>query len=60
MNNEFQIKKIIQEKLRLRENQSDGLFDEVIELIRNRTRQMSDDDAYNFHEKLKKWTNSLI
>jgi hypothetical protein len=39
---------------------ADKLFYDVKELIRTRTRQMNDDDAYEFHEKLKKWTNSLI
>jgi hypothetical protein len=36
------------------------LFDDVKELIKTRTRKMNDDDAFEFHEKLKKWANSLI
>ena len=36
------------------------LFDKVLELIRKHTRDMSDDEAYKFHEKIKAWTNKLI
>jgi hypothetical protein len=39
---------------------SDNLFMDVLELIRNRTRQMNDDDVFEFHEKLKTWVNKLI
>jgi hypothetical protein len=42
------------------EGKAKELFDEVIELIRKRTREMNDEDAYKFHEELKAWTNKLI
>jgi len=42
------------------EGKASELFDDVLELIRKRTREMNDDDAYKFHEKLKTWTNKLI
>lgn len=45
---------------KLNESQSDDLFDDVLELIRTRTRKMSDDETYKFHEKLKSWMNKLI
>jgi hypothetical protein len=63
---EEQIKKRIKETINklFEENieiaPADKLFYDVKELIRTRTRQMNDNDAYEFHEKLKKWTNSLI
>ena len=39
---------------------SDNLFMDVLELIRNRTLQMNYDDVFEFHEKLKTWVNKLI
>jgi hypothetical protein len=39
---------------------SKELYNEVLELIRKHTRNMSDDEAYKFHELLKSWTNKLI
>ena len=44
----------------LKENKSNDLFDDVLNLIRTRTRKMNDDEVYEFHERLKKWTNSLL
>jgi len=42
------------------ENKADKLYDDVLNLIQKRTRKMNDDEAYEFHEKLKKWCNKLI
>jgi hypothetical protein len=42
------------------EGKAKELFDEILELIRKRTREMNDDDAFEFHEKLKTWINKLI
>jgi hypothetical protein len=63
MNNNTSIDEIkrLQQLAGLNESEnSDNLFMDVLELIRNRTRQMNDDDAFEFHEKLKTWVNKLI
>lgn len=52
------LNKLFEESIEM--NPADELFYDVKELIRTRTRQMNDDNTYEFHEKLKKWTNSLI
>lgn len=35
-------------------------YDKVIELIRKEARKLNDDDAYEFHEKLKEFFNKLV
>jgi hypothetical protein len=62
MEDNFDYKKYIAENplIIIKENIVDDLFYDVLELIRKRTRQMNDDEAFEFHEKLKKWTNKLI
>jgi hypothetical protein len=35
-------------------------YDKVISLLKKEARKLSDDDAYELHEKLKKFFNKLI
>ncbi len=35
-------------------------YDDIISLIRKHSRDLNDDDAYELHEKLKKFFNKLI
>jgi len=35
-------------------------YDKVIELIRKEARRLNDDDAYEFHERLKEFFNKTI
>ena len=39
---------------------SEKLYLEVLKMIREHTRTMSDDEVYKFHEMLKGWTNKII
>ena len=58
--NTYTVTSSVTENKKTKVNTSNELFDEVLELIRKHTRNMSDDEAYKFHEKLKTWTNKLI
>ena len=39
---------------------SEKLYLEVLKMIREKTRDISDDEVYKFHEMLKNWTNKTI
>ena len=39
---------------------SEKLYLEVLKMIREKTRDISDDEVYKFHEVLKDWTNKTI
>lgn len=39
---------------------SEKLYLEVLKMIREKTKNMSDDEVYKFHEMLKNWTNKTI
>jgi len=58
--NTYTVASSVTENKKTKSKTSNELFDEVLELIRKYTRNMSDDEAYKFHEKLKTWTNKLI
>ena len=36
------------------------LYLEILQMIREKTKNMSDDEVYKFHEMLKDWTNKII
>jgi len=59
-NNTYDIESAPVTENTIAEGKASELFDDVLELIRKRTREMNDDDAYEFHEKLKTWMNKLI
>ena len=39
---------------------SDELFYKILEEIRMRSKDLNDDELYEFHRKLKDWCNKLI
>ena len=41
-------------------NKSQKLYLEILKMIREETKNMSDDEVYEFHEMLKDWTNKTI
>ena len=53
-----ELRQLIREEI----NQSkvNDSYDKVIDLLRKEARKLSDDDAYELHEKLKKFFNKLI
>ncbi len=53
-----ELKQLIKEEI----NQSkvNNSYDKIINLIRTEARKLSDDDAFELHEKLKKFFNKLI
>ena len=38
-------------------SKSDQLFYQVLKLIREKSKSLTDDEVYKFHEMLKDWTN---
>lgn len=49
-------------KFKLNESRSDveRSYDKVMDLIQKESRRLSDDDAYELHEKLKEFFNRLF
>lgn len=41
-------------------SKAEKLYLEVLKMIREKTKNMSDDEAYKFHEMLKDWFNKTI
>ena len=41
-------------------SEAEKLYLEVLKMIREKTRNISDDEVYKFHEMLKNWTNKAI
>ena len=41
-------------------SKAEKLYLEVLKMIREETKNMSDDEVYKFHEMLKDWTNKTI
>ena len=41
-------------------NKTQKLYLEILKMIREKTKNMSDDEVYKFHEMLKDWTNKTI
>lgn len=59
--NEYKLlKKLVKEVLSEEESKLDKYYTEILELIRKAARDLNDDDAYELHEKLKKWFNKFI
>ena len=44
-------------KLIIQENKANTLLQDVIQFIQKKVKTMNDDEVYEFHELLKKWTN---
>jgi hypothetical protein len=58
--NTYTVTSSVTENKKSKSKTSKELLNDVLELIRKHTRNMSDDEAYKFHELLKSWTNKLI
>ena len=41
-------------------NKTQKLYLEILKMIREETKDMSDDEVYKFHEMLKDWFNKAI
>ncbi len=41
-------------------NKAEKLYLDILKMIREKTKNMSDDEVYKFHEMLKDWTNKTI
>lgn len=52
------LKQIIKEEFD--DSQVDNYYNEIIELIRKRSRELDDDSSYKLHEKLKEFFNRLF
>lgn len=52
------LKQIIKEEFD--DSQVDNYYNEIIELIRKRSRELDDDSSYKLHEKLKEFFNRLV
>lgn len=52
------LKQIIKEEFD--DSQVDNYYNEIVELIRKRSRELDDDSSYKLHEKLKEFFNRLF
>ena len=52
------LKQIIKEEFD--DSKVDNYYNEIIELIRKRSRELDDDSSYKLHEKLKEFFNRLV
>jgi hypothetical protein len=58
-----ELKQVIKEELKKSLTETQDMreyYDQIIDLIRTAARNLNDDDAYELHEKLKRFFNKLI